>query len=834
MAETFWTIIKDKIEIPEIQRDYAQGRVSDRVNTIRENIISDLFDVLHSGKTLNLDFVFGQSVDRANQANFNKSKQSLEQMLQVLKQYSKDTGVDFESKVALKPTLSNTDKLLIPFDGQQRLTTLFLLHLYIGTMAEQNISILANFNYKTRESSTQFIEKIIENSNVILKFNPEELPDIKMLSESIKNQSWFFSSWQKDPTVAGMLVMLDEIRKQSINKEIDFKRAWCNLVENNCIDFDYFDIQEEGFDEDLYVKMNARGKGLTDFENFRAWLEKKHKNSLTQYKWVYKMDKDWLDLFWKTKNRVADVDVNFMAFFKNMALQHKISTSGSKSDTNYTSEKKLIELLNPNHYTPNSKYEKEDIFNKNSLDYIFKILELIASDKKGKLDEKINEVWTETFKSKTEKNFTASLLTGFDGLNLYHKSYFFSILKFLEVKEEININNYTEQDWTKFNDWLRVSRNLIYNSRIDDNTAYIPAIKAISNLYKEKVLNINNSLYTLVDDKGKTNWISFFNKAQLKEECEKAHFILSGLDVAKWSELINKAENHFYFYGQIDFIFKLSDSDIQKFEEYLDKLSLLFSENNVSSNEYILQCLFFAFDESNTWLQSESAHRFKFYKSLIGTSRDRNENWRILFDDDVKRNVLKDLLDSNTYKLDAIQALITSKKEKLATDSWKYLILDEPTMLNHCGSALFTMLDEYNIRLLEKTLNSSKQRELRSFYWYKKLKQTEDLTLPPFTYFWYFTGERGNLNPSIALTEWIYDAINYYLNCYFDSNSFTIKFGRRTEGEINKDIISTLIEKHSFVQDGKTLLLSGISFAKLENELQLILDTLNEFKKIYG
>jgi hypothetical protein len=828
MAETFWTIIKDKIEIPEIQRDYAQGRINKRVDVIRENIVTDLLDVLKSGKTLNLDFVFGQSVDRINQANFNKSKQSLEQMLQVLKQYSEDTGVDFESKVAPKPSASSADKLLIPFDGQQRLTTLFLLHLYIGTMAEQNTSILTNFNYKTRESSTQFIEKIIENSNVILQFNPNQHPDIKMLSETIKNQPWFFSSWQKDPTVAGMLVMLDEIRKQSIDKEINFKCAWLNLIENNCIDFDYFDIQEEGFDEDLYVKMNARGKGLTDFENFRAWLEKKHKNSLPLYKWEYKIDKDWLDLFWKTKDKVADVDFNFMAFFKNMALLKKISNS-NKSDSIYSIEKKLIELLKPNQYTPNSKYEKEDVFNETTLDYIFKILEIIASDKEGKLNSTINEVWTETFKSETDKNFIESLLTGFDGLNLYHKTYFFSILKFLEVKDETNISNFTQLDWDKFKDWLRVSRNLIYNSRIDDSTAYIPAIKAISNLYKEKILDINHALCILHDDKEKTNWIGFFSKAQLNEECEKTHFILHDLDALKWSHLINEAENHFYFYGKIDFIFKLSQRNIQKFEEYLNKLSLLFSKNNVSSDKYILQCLFFAFDETNTWLERLSANRFKFYLSSIGTSRDRNENWRILFDDDIKRSVLKDLLDKNSCKLDAIQALIKSKKESLAIDNWKYLLLDEPTMLKHCGSALFTKLNDNRLNLLEKTLNSSKQRELHSYYWYIKLKKTEDFVLPPFGEFWYYTGERGNLKPCIALTKWDYKDVIYYIDCYFDSNSFAIKFGRSTEGEIYEEIADTLIDMHAFVQQGNILLLSEVPFDKLESQLLVILNTLKNF-----
>ncbi|MBW3518068.1 DUF262 domain-containing protein [Flavobacterium sp. NKUCC04_CG] len=831
MAETFWKIIQDKIEIPEIQRDYAQGRINERVDAIRESIVSDLLDVLQSGKTLNLDFVFGQSVDKTNQANFNKSKQSLEQMLQVLKRYSEDAGVDFESKVASKPNASSADKVLIPFDGQQRLTTLFLLHLYLGTMAEKDVSILANFNYKTRDSTTQFIGKIIENRNVILHFNPQEYTDIKVLSESIKNQSWFFSSWQKDPTVAGMLVMLDEIRKQTIEKKIDCSNSWFNLTEKNCIDFDYFDIQEEGFDEDLYVKMNARGKGLTDFENFKAWLEKQHKNSLPDYKWEYQMDKDWLDLFWKTKKVVDDVDANFMAFFKNMAMLKKISTSTVKSDINYSLERELIELLKPTHYTPNSKYEQHNVFNETTLDYIFKILAIIASDKERKLDEIINEVWTDTFKGKIERSFTESLLTEFDGLNLYHKTFFFSIFKFLEVKGEIDINKYTQQDWDKFKDWLRVSRNLIYNSRIDDSTAYISAIMALNNLDKAKVLDINKGLYILAEDDEKINWISFFNENQRKEECEKTYSILSDVDALKWSELINKAENHFYFYGQIDFIFKLSNGNIQSFEEYLNKLSLLFSESNVTSDTYILQCLFFAFDEANTWLKRESANRFKFYKSSTGTSRDRNENWRILFDDDVKRSVLKDLLDSNSCEFDAITALIAAKKTNLAIDNWKYLILDEPTIFDHCGSALFTMPDEYTIRFLEKTLNSSRQRELRSYYWYTKIKKSTDLALPPFTNLWYFTGERGNLEPCIALTGWIYDEVDYFMDCHFVSNSFEIRFGRRTVGEIDKEIANTFMEKHQFEKKGTFLVLSNIPFDTVKSQLLLILSNLKDFNK---
>ena len=285
--------------------------------------------------------------------------------------------------------------------------------------------------------------------------------------------------------------------------------------------------------------------------------------------------------------------------------------------------------------------------------------------------------------------------------------------------------------------------------------------------------------------------------------------------------------NHFYFYGQIDFIFQLSENNIQKFEEYLEKLSVLFSENNVSSTEYILQCLFFAFDDTNSWLELLSAYRYKFYKSSITNSRERNENWRILFDVAPKRGILKDLLDNISCELDDIHAFIKSKKTSIDKDNWKYLILDEPSILKYCDNALYTMSDEYNIRLLEKTLNSSRQRELRSFYWFKKLKTVEDFTYPPFAKLEYFTGERGNLNPCLTLTDWFHLNVNYYLDCNFNSTSFTLKLGRRSEGKINDDIVNALIKKHSFVQHEDVLLLEGISFLELENTLQMVTTSLN-------
>ena len=75
------------IEIPLIQRDYAQGRTDARASDIRERFLDVLHEALTEGRDVGLDFIYG----------------------------------DVE------------DGTLRPLDGQQRLTTLFLLHWYLGS-----------------------------------------------------------------------------------------------------------------------------------------------------------------------------------------------------------------------------------------------------------------------------------------------------------------------------------------------------------------------------------------------------------------------------------------------------------------------------------------------------------------------------------------------------------------------------------------------------------------------------------------------------------------------------------------------------------------------------
>jgi uncharacterized protein with ParB-like and HNH nuclease domain len=146
-----------KIEIPIIQRDYAQGR--EGKEELRENFLKFLLEAVN-GTPKELDFVYG----------------------------------------------SVRDKILQPLDGQQRLTTLFLLHWFVAIkenkLNDELKNLLTKFTYETRTSSREFCNDLI-NKGII--YNPKQ-----NISELIIDSSWFFLSWKRDQTIKSMLTMLDD------------------------------------------------------------------------------------------------------------------------------------------------------------------------------------------------------------------------------------------------------------------------------------------------------------------------------------------------------------------------------------------------------------------------------------------------------------------------------------------------------------------------------------------------------------------------------------------------------------------------------------------------
>ena len=236
---TFWHFLENhSIEIPIIQRDYAQGRIGKE--SLRKNFLNDLKEALDKEEEMKLDFVYG-SIENGK---------------------------------------------LYPLDGQQRLTTIWLLHWYIALKAgklNEASNHLKKFSYETRVSSRNFCEEMCKPEN-FESFNGNDVV------EFITNQTWFYSAWKQDPTIQSMLRMLGGNHNNinladSIEKVFGCKSYYCISNKKCCIDY-YFNLltgedcpivfyylpKDFGNSDDLYIKMNARGEQLTSFENFKADL----------------------------------------------------------------------------------------------------------------------------------------------------------------------------------------------------------------------------------------------------------------------------------------------------------------------------------------------------------------------------------------------------------------------------------------------------------------------------------------------------------------------------------------------------------------------------------
>ena len=159
---TFWNLINNQgIEIPPIQRDYAQGRNSGKIPSIRIKFISSIFKALENGEMLGLDFIYGKIYGLRNEEEFRRNKNAIESLLKSINDYADSIDLSISD---LKIEEKNNDVgalvYLIPLDGQQRLTTLFLIHWYVLTMLgmKDNLQKLLRFRYKTRRSSENFIQ----------------------------------------------------------------------------------------------------------------------------------------------------------------------------------------------------------------------------------------------------------------------------------------------------------------------------------------------------------------------------------------------------------------------------------------------------------------------------------------------------------------------------------------------------------------------------------------------------------------------------------------------------------------------------------------------------
>lgn len=503
-------------EIPIIQRDYAQGRSDERSKGIRKTFLGSLIAAVENypQKNIELDFVYGKR---------NKNKVYL-------------------------------------LDGQQRITTLYLLHWYLAQRLQKPLLLKdVALSYRVRQYADEFTQKISDKSTQI-DFT-SSIP-----SQAICNCTWFFDAWKHDPTVKGMLNTLDTIHELLKDKKISEEHYWQPL-EEGAVTFYWLDLEEHQLTDELYLKMNARGKQLSNFENFKASLVKRiadngwEENIQEKESFSFKMDTIYTDLFWGYRGGKTIIDEEAMNFFAGMAMiAHALK------------EKNDYERIEYLYYNPLSVTASD--FSVGDFELFKKFLDFYSNT-----DLSIETpLWDKDFKANSVKTFFKIFIK--DNKSFYKQRVFFYTISLLFKKIE---------DKAKREDFIRVVRNIIENVSINSKETFVYAIKLMSELLKGV-----QDIYSYLN---KTTIQSNFASYQVTQEKQKAARIVAN---PKWKDLIWEAEEHLMFKGDIGFLLLETENDLSLFKKRYEVAKEMFDENGVKGkyreNALLIRALVSRFD----------------------------------------------------------------------------------------------------------------------------------------------------------------------------------------------------------------------------------------------
>lgn len=542
---SLWELLEEnEVFIPIIQRDYAQGRKGKEV--LRKHFFTNLIEALNNESDLKLDFVYGTIED---------------------------------GKFA-------------PLDGQQRLTSLWLLHWYLAYktehLAEDSVKTrLKKFSYETRISSREFIQKLCNGLN-----GDENEKKGKSISDIIRNQPWFTQSFASDPTIQSMLTSLDDKEKgcgfEQLLKKEEYKDKWKDywdlLCSKECpITFFYKDMKDDDLPESdsLYVKMNARGKRLTNFENFKAELFKVERDKQALFSlenFISPFENQWTNnIFWPYKNGEKKIDEIFFKFINRICRNNLLRRKKFKEELKDKSKLWL-------------QFEKEE---KLKDEYVFESIEayneVLMKDEDKNKDEDFVEEFTKmmTNISSLHEHKLNNILKApyeFKFIPEYNKGGISSItIPERALMEGVACyfiyNQYTEETKRAFSDWMFFIRNLTYNSSADRYERIGGLLKKIYEWAKHS----GDVITFLKDYKEEYKDIA---AEQFQEEVEKAKMISklrAGESSFDFKEKdIRDAETDLPTDGAIRYLFTDSDKNIDwnLFETKSENAKKLFLKEN--------------------------------------------------------------------------------------------------------------------------------------------------------------------------------------------------------------------------------------------------------------
>lgn len=638
----------------------------------------------------------------------------------------------------------------VPVDGQQRLITLWLLHLYIYSLKKNpEIPFNVELKFQSREFASDFCSTLRGNLRKLL-LNPCEDND---LSKEIRNQSWFISSWEKNKTVANMLNTLGHLYKKINAENID--RIYKRFFVDPCpVTFSFLEIKEKnGLDDDIYIKMNGRGRPLSVFENLKSWMDKQVEKLQISTDWESSdwkgyMDNKWTNLFWENRNHaqehLEEIDdeqlhlfcnllILFLlkkpsfllkalskTYFRNDLIEFLELGEGSFSDEEIAN--KILSNLSKGLLLPLVWLERLELMPSEFFDFAFKSLNILCSRYK---DINNSGLYFGGEKDQTTKLYEISMTEASFGRTL---PLLYSVMSFKDGSK------------TKLYDWLRVTRNLILNrvSQNNEKNANLFNVMTCIDTFAKEVYS--KDIFDFFSEKTDTKELleEVFSKQQVEEEEFKASSTMRPFQ----KEFV-RLENLRFFSGRINILFKLLPEGKLNSENIhltVDLLMQIFHGGNNgvterfddSNNRYLRRVLmsyepyWYGFERKQNWSFCSGLDE---WRSYIQNNKNNHQSFISFVQEFAQKKMSEDeLFESIKEKVESISRNYLFDISRSDKNSFRYYFIHHPEVWNYMKTMLAVWKENpFEIFLKKNDGNNGDHMELRTYSLFLDYKKDTEL-----------------------------------------------------------------------------------------------------------
>lgn len=814
-----------KIVIPSLQRDYVQGNQHDKI----EPFIEYLLDGLNSDKGIDLNYIYGIEDDK-------------------------------------KETFS-------PIDGQQRLTTLWLLRMYLISRA--NIINLTDKKvldqklvYQTREYAHDFCMEMAEHIN--------ELFTTQCKLVKIEEQNWFIDAWRHDTTVRGCISTLETIdRKFGSNDAVKMLEGF-----DEKLHYTIESLRADDVNGDIYIKMNGRGVPLTEYENLKSWLDKKVEdlfgkdNPCFVSKWRENMDNEWTDMVWKnlydSQNLIDNYQLRLL-YTLTFLYWKKQNLAGSIEDSDSNLEDLSISLGIKN-------YDNKDILKGEIADkilhkiikrenfglslYVLDRLPLFNKDALrfiGESYKKICSLWNDLnnlkIKSQNEIDRKLYFWKANEKTTLFFQMFLDETLESIPYGKLALCYSVIACPYKSFGDfyeWMYRMRNLIINQDIHNGNidSVMESIDKMSD-YLSGDLAVGFDIIFRSDQY--EDALKAFTKQQRDEEKHKISIKDNELQ-----RFIRRLENHPFFVGQIKFMFDFcgtepeSDSEELsykiKFIRYAEVMKCLFDENGFAKSydhwrlrRALLGCSThygFGYERSSNWnfLSSRSDKKRFISDSECKSHEEQPHNKCLESVVEVIADKVFDNSDSESkiQDIDINDILNEIADDKFRSDSkpitdWRKYFYDK-YIRDYIEQQNVRWNNDYDIYLMKKIRWNGEHVDIRVYHLYNKLKNLQGF-------------ENG------CWKDWKYDIWSYEESCVYlekkfndkplvidikhdngTDNCFKFNVFVRDDKEKTKKLTEFTNELPGELSNDKYVIRDSITFEEVKDKIKTVIEVLEANK----